>query len=261
MVRFLSERGLELSHEKTSITHRADGFNFLGQNVRRLHDGCVLLRPAKQNVKTFLSKIRKTFDTAGAQTAGELIQRLNQQIKGWAMYHRNAASKRTFAYVDDRIYHMVRAWCRKRHPTKGGKWLKQKYFPTRDRRKWSFQGTVRRQGKEWPIQLMKAQAVPIRRHVMIRTAVNPYDPQWDGYLENRHHWRLEQTAAGRDLLWQLWRNQHGLCGHCTDTLAPDRRTWRLHYRTPRSQGGLKIAPNLELVHRHCHQQLHLGEPL
>src|SRR5262249_60215751 len=32
---FLKERGLELSHEKTSITHVADGFDFLGQNVRR----------------------------------------------------------------------------------------------------------------------------------------------------------------------------------------------------------------------------------
>jgi RNA-directed DNA polymerase len=32
---FLKERGLELSHEKTSITHVDDGFDFLGQNVRR----------------------------------------------------------------------------------------------------------------------------------------------------------------------------------------------------------------------------------
>ena len=32
---FLSERGLELSHEKTRITHIEDGFDFLGQTVRR----------------------------------------------------------------------------------------------------------------------------------------------------------------------------------------------------------------------------------
>ena len=30
---FLKERGLELSHEKTRITHVEDGFDFLGQNV------------------------------------------------------------------------------------------------------------------------------------------------------------------------------------------------------------------------------------
>jgi RNA-directed DNA polymerase len=32
---FLKKRGLELSHEKTSITHIEGGFDFLGQNVRR----------------------------------------------------------------------------------------------------------------------------------------------------------------------------------------------------------------------------------
>ena len=41
---FLSERGLELSHEKTRITHIEDGFDFLGQTVRRYRNGKVLLQ-------------------------------------------------------------------------------------------------------------------------------------------------------------------------------------------------------------------------
>ena len=57
---FLKERGLELSHEKTRITHVEDGFDFLGQNVRRYRNGKVLLKPSRQNVKTFLAKIRET---------------------------------------------------------------------------------------------------------------------------------------------------------------------------------------------------------
>ena len=32
---FLRERGLELSHEKTRITQIEDGFDFLGQTVRK----------------------------------------------------------------------------------------------------------------------------------------------------------------------------------------------------------------------------------
>src|SRR4051794_30236039 len=35
VAQFLAERGLELSHEKTRITHLDDGFDFLGQNIRR----------------------------------------------------------------------------------------------------------------------------------------------------------------------------------------------------------------------------------
>ena len=55
---FLRERGLELSEEKTNITHIEEGFDFLGQNVRK-YNGQFLTRPSKKNVKTFLTDIRK----------------------------------------------------------------------------------------------------------------------------------------------------------------------------------------------------------
>lgn len=41
---FLRERGLELSEEKTAITHINDGFNFLGFNVRKYHSK-LLIKP------------------------------------------------------------------------------------------------------------------------------------------------------------------------------------------------------------------------
>jgi RNA-directed DNA polymerase len=45
---FLAERGLELSREKTRITHIDDGFDFLGTHVRKYH-GKLLCTPAKKN--------------------------------------------------------------------------------------------------------------------------------------------------------------------------------------------------------------------
>src|SRR5271163_64053 len=137
---FLKGRGLELSHEKTQITHVEAGFDFLGQNVRRYRCGKVLIRPSSRNVKTFLTKIQGTIDGSGSLTAGEMIRRLNQQIKGWTMYHRYAASKRTFTYVDHRIFQMVWRWCRRRHPQKGRKWLRTIYFPPDGHRHWVFTG-------------------------------------------------------------------------------------------------------------------------
>jgi len=128
---FLKERGLELSHEKTQITHIEEGFDFLGQNVRRYSNGKVLTKPSKNSVKTFLTKIQETIDRSGSQTAGEMIRRLNQQIKGWTMYHRYAASKRAFTYVDYRIFQMVWRWCRRRHRKKNWKWIKENYFQRR----------------------------------------------------------------------------------------------------------------------------------
>jgi len=185
---------------------------------------------------------------------------LNQQIKGWAMYHRHAASKRTFAYVDDRIYQMLRGWCRKRHSDKGWKWIKEKYFQTSDYRHWIFSGTRRsKDGKDSPVSLMKTQDVPIRRHVLIRTAVNPYDPTWEGYLEDRLRWRMEQTLAGREFLKGLWRSQNGKCGRCNQALSAERNTWQVHHCIPRGNGGSKDGGHLELVHRNCHRQIHASK--
>jgi RNA-directed DNA polymerase len=59
---FLKERGLELSAEKTVVTHIEHGFDFLGQTLRKYQKGKgpkFFITPSKKNVKTFLRKIRK----------------------------------------------------------------------------------------------------------------------------------------------------------------------------------------------------------
>jgi len=257
---FLKERGLELSHEKTQITHVEEGFDFLGQNVRRYRCGKVLTKPSSQNVKTFLSKIQETIDNSGSLTAGAMIQRLNQQIKGWTMYHRYAASKRTFMYVDHRIFQMVWRWCRRRHPKKSGKWLKQNYFPHDGQRHWVFTGTLWDQkGQGWPIQLMAAAKVKIIRYVKIRSAVNPYDPRWELYLEARLGWQLTQTRTGSSRMEYLWKRQKGRCVVCGQPLRIAEDDYQIHHRIWRSHGGSEMADNMELLHANCHRQIHVQE--
>ena len=112
---FLKERGLELSHEKTSITHVEDGFDFLGQNLRR-YGTKLLLKPSRKNVQRFLAKIDDVIrHPGGCLTAGQLIRELNPKIRGWALYHRHASSARTFARVDDVIFRKLWQWARRRH--------------------------------------------------------------------------------------------------------------------------------------------------
>ena len=74
---FLKERGLELSHEKTSITHVEDGFDFLGQNVRR-YGTKLLLKPSRKNVQTFLAKIDDVIRQQGGLPHGRAIDRAAQ---------------------------------------------------------------------------------------------------------------------------------------------------------------------------------------
>jgi RNA-directed DNA polymerase len=242
---FLQERGLQLSREKTRITHSEDGFDFLGQTVRRMANGKVLLRPSKKSVKTFLAKIREVLQKQGGHgTAGELIRTLNLKIKGWTMYHRHACSKRTFGCVDDRIFHMLWRWCRKRHRRKSRTWIRKKYFKRWDNQDWVFTGNVRgRNGNAHPIRLMKAGRVRIIRHVKIRGDANPYDPFWESYLEERLFRRMNMTLAGRTQIRNLWQRR---CVGCGEPLRDD-QSWVGRHRIRRSHGGRRYGEQSSVV--------------
>jgi RNA-directed DNA polymerase len=254
---FLKERGLELSHEKTRITHIEDGFDFLGQTIRRHASGKIIIKPSKRNVKTFLAKIQETIDNSGSMTAGDMIWRLNQQIKGWTMYHRFVVSNRTFAAVDNRIFWSLRRWCRKRHRHKSWGWIRKKYFQRAGDRDWVFTGVIRdSKGKGWPIRLMKAAGVKVYRWQKIRSVANPYDPAWELYLEERACWKWTHTLAKRGRIDYLWKEQGGKCVVCGQALQIEEEAWHVHHRVWRCRGGQDTYDNLELLHANCHRQIH-----
>ena len=64
----------------------------------------------------------------------------------------------------------------------------------------------------------------IIRYVKIRSAVNPYDPEWELYLEARRGWQLAQTRTGRSRIEWLWKVQEGRCLVCGQPLAIAERT-------------------------------------
>ena len=73
---FLNQRGLELSKEKTRVVNIKEGFDFLGQNVRK-YNGKLLIKPAIKNVQAFLEKARNIIEkyaTASAGTPNRLAQ-------------------------------------------------------------------------------------------------------------------------------------------------------------------------------------------
>src|SRR4030066_1118720 len=58
---FLKDRGLELSDEKTLITHIDNGFDFLGWNFRR-YKGKLLVKPSKKSIEKVTEKISDLID-------------------------------------------------------------------------------------------------------------------------------------------------------------------------------------------------------
>jgi RNA-directed DNA polymerase len=247
---FLRERGLELSPEKTRMTHMEDGFDLLGQHVRQ-DAGQLLMKPARKHGQAFLGKIRKIVKAHKQTTTANLRAQLNPVIRGWANSHRHVASTVTFYHVDTAIFTMLWSWAKRRHPTKSKGWVAQKYFRTRHGRHWIFFG----QQAGHALELLRAGDVPIQRHVKIRGTANPYDPQWEVYVEERLRVKMAHDLKGRRQRLYLWKQQDGLCPLCRQKMT--RLTgWHHHHIIWRTCGGSDMAANRVLLHPHCHRQVH-----
>jgi len=252
---FLAERGLRLSEHKTHVTHIDDGFDFLGQNIRK-YNGTLLIKPAKSSVKSILTKIKQAIRKGRQAPTDKLIAILNPIIRGWANYHRHVVSKRTFATVDHLIFQMLWRWARRRHPNKAAQWVKDRYFRSVKGRKWVFFADVKLQdGKTRRYTLIKAADTPIRRHVKIRESANPYDPAWEPYFEQRLDQKMQHDLERQHKPRTLWRSQRGRCLIC-DQMITKQSGWHTHHVVWRSHGGDDNLDNLVLLHPNCHRQVH-----
>jgi len=252
---FLRERGLELSPEKTKITKIEDGFDFLGQTLRKFK-GKLVITPSKKNVKTFLEKVRTRIKANGQATTGTLIVQLNPLLRGWANYHRHVSSKATFAAVDYAIFQALWRWAKRRHPNKHARWVRQKYFCQEGERSWVLAGEVKSsEGQARTVRLLQTCKIPIWRHVKVRETANPYDPAWEVYFEARLGVKMSYTLRGRRKLSYLWREQNGLCPLCHQKITT-LTGWHNHHIVARVDGGADSAENRALLHPECHRQLH-----
>jgi len=252
---FLKERGLNLSPEKTRFTHIEDGFDFLGQNIRK-YKGKLLIKPSRKNVKAFLHKVRKVIKTSGAMSAGQLIARLNPILRGWANYHQHIVSKQTFVKVAAAIFKALWQWAKRRHPNKSGQWIKKKYFQSIGQSRWVLCGEIKNQeGKIRQVHLFNIPDVPIQRHTKIKGAANPYDPTWEVYLEKRLGLKMAADLQGRRKLLFLWQEQDGLCPVCNQKIT-QLTGWHNHHIVWRVNGGSDKAENRVLLHPNCHRQVH-----
>ena len=184
---FLKERGLILSEEKTKICHIDDGFDFLGQNIRK-YKNKLLTKPSKKSYQAIIQKIRKVIEQHKTINANKLIKMLNPIIRGWCNYHRKVISSRIFAKLDSEIFRKLWSWVKRRHLDKTTKWIKAKYFGSFKRRDWVFFAKE----NERIIKLFSAQSTKIVRHLKIRNNANPFDANWNEYF-------IERKRRGQDL--------------------------------------------------------------
>lgn len=182
---FLKERGLELSMEKTKITHINEGFDFLGFNIRK-YNSKLLIKPGEKGIKAFLEKVEKIIDSTRSKTTEELISRLNPIIIGWANHNKHVVSKKIFAKIDHLIFQKIWAWTKRRHPNKNRYWIQNKYYKRFNNRKWNFFARYNKNvNEDRDIMLKSAADTPIVRHIKIKADANPYDTTFSEYFKQR----------------------------------------------------------------------------
>jgi len=252
---FLADRGLELSPEKTRITHIEEGFDFLGQNVRK-YNGKLLIKPSKKNVKSLLDKVRGIIKANKQTKAETLIVLLNPVVRGWAYYHRHVVSSATFSKIDSVVFDCLWRWARRRHPQKPSRWIFDKYFERLNGRRNVFHAkSLDKQGKPIVRRLFRAASVPIIRHVKIKGNANPYDPLWEPYFERRLDLKMVANPKRCQQLVRLWIAQGGLCPQCGHAITKS-TGWRSHLVNWRVYGGSDSSSNRILLHPSCHRRVH-----
>ena len=235
---FLTERGLELSEEKTIITHIDDGFDMLGWNFRK-YKGKLIVKPSKESIQTVVRSLSDTILRRGkAWNQDVLIMKLNQQIRGWTNYHQSVCASEAFAHLDYILYELLWRWAKRRHTKKGKWWISTRYWHRKGSRNWVFSTDKH--------ELIRVDHTPIVRHTKIKLSANPYlDTE---YFTERKFNQGMKRLSGRFKI--IWRNQKGCCYHCGMPLevAENRE---IFFKVPKADGGKEEVTNMAYVHADC----------
>jgi hypothetical protein len=205
---FLAERGVRLSTEKTVITPLAQGFDCLGQTVRKPErpngtPAKLQVSPSKASFQALRDKVRTLCKQARGTTPARLIETLNPVLRGWANYHRYVICGETFAKLDTFVWQRVYRWAKRRHSDKTGRWITDRYFPHHQGETWRF--TDPTTGK----QLIRVrEAVRPQRYLKVKGAANPFDRDWEVYFQHRD--RELALRASSPFRAKLLPHQHGL---------------------------------------------------
>lgn len=256
---WLSERGLSISAEKTTIKNIGEGFNFLGFNLRH-YGGKLLIKPQKEKVLKFCEEIGKMTKELAAVKQEVLIQKLNPILRGWANYYRGVVSKETFSYINHRVCEYLWKWCKRRHPNKNMEWIKRRYFVRLGSRDWVFgcEGISRNNIARW-YEIYNLAATPIIRHIKLKGTNSKDDPALKEYWEKPEKGITTQVWAKGSKSEKIAKAQNWKCTVCGDWLLNEEDDIETHHQSPVKYGGSDDPENLIHLHQACHSQVHSGK--
>lgn len=264
--KWLADIGLELSAEKTRITHTLElteqdkldfgvekpGFDFLGFTVRQFKskyrsgnldvDSNTLIIPSHTKCKNYQQKLSlaiRKYHNADQET---LIKKINRIISGWSRYFgvSDAITCNVLQKMDYLLYLKLRRWAKRK--TKSSAAGYRKY--------WRKIGDAVTFATEKGVKLYKHvdYTQSIRDYVKVKGESSPYDGSetyWAARLGTNP--LMSKTQAF------LLKKQRGKCKLCGMIFFDD-DVLEIDHIIPLAEGGSKSRDNVQLLHRHCHDQ-------
>jgi len=167
--KFLSERGLKLSEEKTCITYIKHGFTFLGQTFRK-HGNTLHITPSKEGVQSLIRKVGNIIRNHVSVPMEALFKKLNSVLRGWANYHRHVVSSEAFSRVDTYVFEQLLRMVRRRHQNKTKGWLIRKYWSAAGKHVFSIFHKDKK--KTRILKIIRVSSIGIKRHIKINPVLN-----------------------------------------------------------------------------------------
>ena len=261
---WLAEIGLELSDEKTRITHTLElteedksefqvekpGFDFLGFTIRQrrskygngqINGINTIIVPSAKKCKLHQEKLALLIRRSSMVSQEVLIQKLNPIISGWSRYFglSDAITFRVLQKMDYLLYLKLRRWA-KRKTLSSAAGIRKYWKHTAA---WEFK-------TESDMALFKHTdyARSIRDYVKVKSECSPYDG-------NEIYWaaRLGTNPLMSKSQALLLKKQKGKCNLCKLRLLEE-DILEIDHVIPLSERGPKNFNNVQIVHRHCHDQ-------
>lgn len=263
--------GLELKPEKTRLTHTLKpelsedgkaGFDFLSFHIQQYPVGKyrstknaagrilgfkTLITPSKKASKVHQEQVGRLIRKHRSSPQARLIKDLNPVIRGWASYYKNsdAQTNGDFSKQDYLTYLKLRRWAKRRCGNMNDG--HSKYWITIGGNNWVF---ATRSGEANPLRLLshKEFGSSSTEYVRVKGDKSPFDGDLI-YWSTRLGGHPEMPSRKAKLLKQ----QKGKCPWC-ELIFQEWDVIEIDHKIPRALGGKDEWKNLQLLHRHCHDE-------
>lgn len=232
---FLVSRGLGPNQEKTYIAHIREGFSFLSWRFQE-KDGLLTVEPTDTSVKKLERELENLIlRFRGNQRA--LIEKINDKLSGWAVYHRSTDAYMIFRHIDAVVQGLlVKKMCQRY-----SRWHRETVL----RKFWRKEGDhfVFALPDDPACRVVRLAPLAIVRHKPCKVSFNPYlDQRYFAVLQRR---RDEQKVNGK--YKAIWQRQGGRCAFCGNPMLADQEIETVE----KIIGKGRRVENLLYIHRQC----------